>query len=106
MEELLQELINKISEQIANKLIAYLKQHIKNHEDDKLFTPEELATYLNVSKDWVYKDGKKLIPYVKLGANLRFRKKDVDQWLDKNTNRPLDYMSGNSRKKIISFNKL
>jgi len=105
MEELLQELINKISQQIADGLIVYLKQQTKKQEEDKLFTPEELAYYLGVSKDWVYKDAKKLMPHVKLGANLRFRKKDVDQWLTENTNRPLDCKSGNRRKKTIYFNK-
>ena len=106
---MLADLINQLCQEFKKELVEELKREflntIKHSEEDKLFTPEELATYLNVSKDWIYKDGKKLIPYVKLGANLRFRKKDVDQWLDKNTNRPLDCKSGNSKKRpYISIN--
>lgn len=47
----------------------------------------EVAAYLRLSKDTVYRmasSGK--LPASKVGSQWRFRKKDVDQWLDQNRN--------------------
>ena len=54
---------------------------------NKLMTLEEVANYLSLSKDTIYRmanAGK--IPASKVGSQWRFRKGDVDQWLDKNMN--------------------
>ncbi len=54
---------------------------------EKLMTLEEVADYLRLSKDTVYRmanTGK--IPASKVGNQWRFRKEDVDQWLEKNKN--------------------
>lgn len=54
---------------------------------EKLMTLEEVADYLRLSKDTVYRmanSGK--IPASKVGNQWRFRKEDVDQWLEKNKN--------------------
>ncbi|MBW2149002.1 MAG: helix-turn-helix domain-containing protein [Deltaproteobacteria bacterium] len=52
-----------------------------------LMTLGEVATYLRLSKDTVYRmaqTGK--IPACKVGTLWRFRKDDVDAWLEKNKN--------------------
>jgi len=54
---------------------------------EKLITLEEVADYLRLSKDTVYRmanTGK--IPASKAGNQWRFRKEDIDQWLEKNKN--------------------
>jgi len=54
---------------------------------EKLLTLEEVADYLRLSKDTVYRlanTGK--IPASKVGSQWRFRREDVDQWLEKNKN--------------------
>jgi excisionase family DNA binding protein len=54
---------------------------------EKLLTLEEVADYLRLSKDTVYRmasAGK--LPASKVGSQWRFRKEDVDQWLEKNKN--------------------
>lgn len=50
-------------------------------------TLEEVARYLRLSKDTVYRmaSGGKL-PASKVGSQWRFRKEDVDLWLEKNKN--------------------
>ena len=53
----------------------------------RLMTPEELAEYLGVSLHCVYAwssrgDGPKV---VRVGARLRYRPADVEQWLDRVT---------------------
>ena len=54
---------------------------------DSLLTIEEVATFLNLSRDTVYRMaqvGK--IPASKVGTQWRFRKRDIDGWLDLNSN--------------------
>jgi excisionase family DNA binding protein len=54
---------------------------------NRLMTLEDVANYLSLSKDTIYRmanAGK--IPASKVGSQWRFRKEDVDQWLDNNMN--------------------
>jgi len=54
---------------------------------DALMTIEEVASYLRLSKDTVYRmaqAGK--IPASKVGQQWRFRREDVDAWLEQNKN--------------------
>lgn len=52
-----------------------------------LMTLEEVASYLRLSKDTVYRMAQRgRIPASKVGMQWRFRREDVDQWLDKNRN--------------------
>jgi excisionase family DNA binding protein len=51
---------------------------------DDILTIDELAAYLKISKSTLYKlvrEGK--IPAQKIGRHWRFRKKVIDQWLEK-----------------------
>lgn len=57
---------------------------------DKLYDVTSLASYLDVSKDWVYGMVRKRgIPYYKVGNNNRFRKNDIDLWLNDYYSKPL-----------------
>jgi len=54
---------------------------------NKLMTLEEVANYLSLSKDTIYRMANSAkIPASKAGSQWRFRKEDVDQWLDTNMN--------------------
>ena len=46
-----------------------------------LFSVVETAIYLGMSKDWVYERLKTLIPHVKIGGALKFRKEDLDRYI-------------------------
>jgi excisionase family DNA binding protein len=51
---------------------------------DEILTLEELAQYLKISKPTLYKmveNGK--IPALKLANQWRFKKEDIDKWLEK-----------------------
>lgn len=49
---------------------------------DEVFTIEELATYLKLSKSTVYKlAGEDKIPGQKVGRHWRFHKETIDKWL-------------------------
>lgn len=52
-----------------------------------LLTIEEVATYLNVSKETVYKMTQRAeIPALKVGTQWRFEQASVDEWLKSNSN--------------------
>jgi excisionase family DNA binding protein len=51
--------------------------------EDTLLTIEELMTYMKVSKRWIYeRTHLKEIPYLKIDGQVRFRKKEIDRWID------------------------
>ncbi|HEV2345806.1 MAG TPA: helix-turn-helix domain-containing protein [Actinocrinis sp.] len=48
-----------------------------------LMTPEQLAEYLGMTPRWVFINHRKLgIPAFKIGRTLRFRRVDVEAWLE------------------------
>jgi excisionase family DNA binding protein len=50
--------------------------------EDALWGVKELAEYLGMSSDWVYRQiMAKTLPHFKLGSVTKFKKKDVDRWL-------------------------
>jgi excisionase family DNA binding protein len=75
-------LINDIVEKVVEELKPLLSDNITT--EDNLFTVITLALHLHVSEQWVY-DRVSLneIPYMKMGKFLRFRKSEIDKWLDK-----------------------
>lgn len=52
---------------------------------DRLWTIDDVAVYLRVKpatvKYWIYNSN---LPYVRLGKFYRFRKEDVERWVENN----------------------
>jgi len=72
---------------IAEKVVELVKPLLsgkKDRQDDSVLDVEELCKYLRVGKKWVHeRTHLKEIPYYKLSnKQLRFRKKEIDRWLD------------------------
>lgn len=85
------ELIDEIVDKLLHRLNLILENNGKKVEDDIIFDVPGLAKYLNVSKQWVYeRTHLKEIPHIKKQGLLRFRKKDIDKWLNKDTIPPVD----------------
>jgi excisionase family DNA binding protein len=55
-----------------------------------LFSVAETAIYLGMSKDWVYERLKAMIPHVKIGGALKFRKEDMDRYIASQTIAPMN----------------
>jgi excisionase family DNA binding protein len=54
---------------------------------DKLMTLEEVAEFLRLSKDTIYRMAHAgTIPASKVGNQWRFREEDVDRWIEMNKN--------------------
>ncbi len=55
-----------------------------------LLSVKETAAYLGMSSDWIYERLKSLIPHVKIGGALRFRKEDIDRYIAAQTVVPMN----------------
>lgn len=73
----------QLGKEIAEKVLSTLRPQLSEELEDTLFNVQTLAEYLQVSKQWVYERVQfKEIPYRKVGRFLRFRKSEIDEWLD------------------------
>ena len=76
---------NELAKEIARNVIKDIKPLLpsSSKEDEMLFTVESLAKYLAVSKQWVYERvSLNEIPFYKIGKFPRFKKSDIDRWLE------------------------
>ena len=55
-----------------------------------LLSVAEAASYLGMSKDWVYERLKALVPHVKIGGALKFRREDLDRYIASQTVAPMN----------------
>ena len=63
-------------------------------DEDNLWKATDVAAYLSISKEKVYKMAqKRQIPFIRLGdekgASIRFKKSEIEKWLSKRTVRPI-----------------
>jgi excisionase family DNA binding protein len=81
--------IDLIANRVAEILKPMLSSTAKHDEKDALLDVAQLADYLNVSQAWVYdriRDNE--IPHSKLGKYLRFRKREIDKWIETQSFKP------------------
>jgi len=89
-----QELINEIVQEVVDGIGAAVSNKTASSKTDVLFTVKSLTEYLSVSDQWVYERVKfKEIPHVKMGKHLRFKKKEIDLWLDSQRVPPVNKLS-------------
>ena len=74
--------IERIVEKVVERLKPLLKQNPKSN-DNELMTVSEVAKHLKVKESWVYeKVHTREMPFKKIGKFPRFRKRDIDIWID------------------------
>ena len=83
--------IDAIAEAVFQKLKPLLKAaNKKTSANDFIFDVKQLSKYLNVPDSWVYRQTcDHNIPYYKLGGYLRFKKPEIDKWLEEQKVNPL-----------------
>jgi excisionase family DNA binding protein len=82
-----QEDLKLIAKDVAETLKPLLKKNNnKSGDSDIVFDVKELAGYLKVNKSWVYnRVHLKAIPHFKCGKYPRFKKSNIDKWIDSET---------------------
>jgi predicted DNA-binding transcriptional regulator AlpA len=82
--ELEQTDIQAIAERVLDTLRPYLAGTGREKQDDAVLDVPGLSDYLHVSPKWIHeRTHLKEIPFYKLSnKQLRFRKRDIDKWLD------------------------
>jgi len=62
----------------------------EHHPLEKLLTPREVAPWLDVSVDWVQDHAttkEPLVPSVRIGKLLRFRREDIEEFIERQAQR-------------------
>ncbi|MHC4277821.1 MAG: helix-turn-helix domain-containing protein [Planctomycetota bacterium] len=76
--------LDQLADAVSVKMLERLKPLLSNKGSgkDEIFTVKTLSKYLHVPTKKIY-DMTHLneIPFLKVGRGLRFRKKDIDAWL-------------------------
>jgi len=82
--ELEQQDIQVIVDGVIDGLKPLLSRGPNSTKDDTILDVPGLCSYLNVSAKWIHERTHfKEIPYFKLSnKQLRFRKRDIDKWLE------------------------
>ncbi len=81
--------IQAIASAVLEALRPLLSANGKHHAEETIFTPKTLAKYLGVPLSWVYKQTfLKTIPFSKTGKYIRFKRTDIDKWIETQTIRP------------------
>jgi excisionase family DNA binding protein len=81
-----QEDLKLLAKDVAEEMKPLLKKNMKSKESDTVFDVKELAGYMKVEKSWVYNQVHlKTIPYFKCGKYTRFKKSNIDKWIDSET---------------------
>ena len=82
-----------IAQRVSEILMPVLARIERNNGDnagDAILDVKGLAEYLHVTTGWVYKQiSLKTIPCFKTGKYPKFRKREVDKWIESQTVRPV-----------------
>ena len=82
--------LTAIAKEVSKLLAPLLKKTEKGSGKDTIFNLKELSEYINVPNTWVYRQTcEHNIPYYKLGRYLRFKKSEIDTWLEEQKVNPL-----------------
>ena len=80
------ETVIALAQEIARVIIGFLQiliQEAQAAQERSLLTPEEVAQYFQVNRQWVYeRTSKNEIPHIKMGNYLRFQKQEIDRWTE------------------------
>ena len=78
------ETIMALAQELARLIIGFLQrllQEAQAAQERALLTPEEVAQYFQVNRQWVYeRTSKNEIPHIKVGKYLRFQREEIDRW--------------------------
>lgn len=91
--------LQKITQAVMDALKPILAGNGKREHEDTIFDVKSLAEYLHVTPKWIHeRTHLKNIPFHKLSnKQLRFKKKDIDKWLDSLKTPAINHYTGKLR---------
>jgi predicted DNA-binding transcriptional regulator AlpA len=84
---------DSLIDEIAQRVLEKLLPHLQTQSPDEILTVEEVARLIKKSKEQIYqwsnqsRHGLGDFPYEKAGKSLRFSKRKVLEWMQKNAKR-------------------
>ncbi|MDI6808287.1 MAG: helix-turn-helix domain-containing protein [Candidatus Eisenbacteria bacterium] len=76
------DLVRAIAAQVVSEIKPFMAK-LGMPDEDPIFSVKEVAKYLGVSSQWVYqRTCQKEIPFIKVGKFPRFKKSEIDHWLN------------------------
>lgn len=95
--------IERIAARVVEMIKPVLTRVQRPDEPDVIFDVKALSEYLRVNPSWVYKAvSLKAIPYFKAGKFPRFRKRDIDKWMESKAVRPVPSLKVIKSKRVAS----
>jgi excisionase family DNA binding protein len=74
-----------------------MEKLLTSEEFERLMTVQQVATWLNMSITWVYKQVEKgLLPFHRVGGTIRFAPSEIQSYLNGNRNIRKTYEAKNS----------
>ena len=95
--ELQEDDLKNIAAEVVKQLQPYLAGIAgitRQAEDDRIMDVDTLASYLSVSKKWVY-DHVSELPHFKLDGFLRFKKSKIDLYIERKSRKVAANQSAN-----------
>jgi excisionase family DNA binding protein len=91
--------IESIAQRVSEVLRPMLSNQARSGDKDIILDVNGLAKYLQVDTSWVYKQvSLRTVPFFKTGKYSRFKKKDIDQWIESQSARPIPQMRSVKKK--------
>ena len=79
-----------IAQRVAEIIKPLLTHPAGSNEKDTVFDVKALAEHLRVKESWVYQQvHTHSIPFVKIGKYPRFKKREIDRWMESKAVRPI-----------------
>lgn len=82
--------IEAIAQRVSEIIKPMLIHDAGSNEKGSIFDVKELAEYLHVDTSWVYKQvSLRAIPFSKVGRYTRFRKREIERWMESQARKPI-----------------
>jgi excisionase family DNA binding protein len=91
----------ELASAIAGEVLKILKPFLERGAiEDKIFSVKEVSEYLGVSEDLIHKKVRLFeIPFFKIGDLNRFKKSEIDKWIETQTRKPVPSLKLVNKKK-------
>ncbi|MGA2464677.1 MAG: helix-turn-helix domain-containing protein [Thermodesulfobacteriota bacterium] len=82
--------IEAIAQRVSEIIKPMLAHSAGSSEKDTVFDVKGLAEYLRVKESWVYQRvHTHSVPFLKIGKYPRFKKREIDRWMESKAVRPI-----------------